>query len=69
MIDGASAVGVTAGASAPEEIVQAVVAELQRRGATEVEPFVLLEEDVEFKAPPGLVQLYRGKRSKIEMNA
>jgi hypothetical protein len=23
---------------------------------------VLLEEDVEFKAPPGLVQLYRGRR-------
>jgi 4-hydroxy-3-methylbut-2-enyl diphosphate reductase len=66
MITGAEVVGVTAGASAPEEIVQGVVEDLRvRRGATEVEPFVLLEEDVEFKAPPGLVQLYRGKRAEV----
>ena len=67
MIAGATVVGVTAGASAPEDIVQAVVQELQNRGAAEVEEFVLLQEDVEFKAPPGLVELYRAKpRAKIE---
>jgi 4-hydroxy-3-methylbut-2-enyl diphosphate reductase len=56
-----SVVGVTAGASAPEDIVQGVIAELRRRGAKEVEEFVLLEEDVEFKLPPGLIELYRGR--------
>ena len=61
MLDGSQTVGVTAGASAPEAIVQGVVAALKERGATHVEEFVLLREDVEFKAPPGLVALYRGK--------
>jgi 4-hydroxy-3-methylbut-2-enyl diphosphate reductase len=61
MVAGASVVGVTAGASAPEDIVQGVVAELRRRGATEVEDFILLEEDVEFRLPPGLIELYRGR--------
>jgi len=63
LLQGAGVVGVTAGASAPEEVVQAVVAELRRRGAESVEECVLLEEDVEFKAPPGLLQLYRGRRA------
>lgn len=63
MLQGAKVVGVTAGASAPEDIVQGVISELRQRGATDVEEFVLLKEDVEFKAPPGLVALYRGKRA------
>jgi 4-hydroxy-3-methylbut-2-enyl diphosphate reductase len=63
MLAGAEIVGVTAGASAPEAIVQGVVADLQRRGATDTEEFILLEEDVAFKAPPGLVALYRGRRA------
>jgi 4-hydroxy-3-methylbut-2-enyl diphosphate reductase len=63
MVTGAeTVVGVTAGASAPEDIVQGVIAELRRRGADEVEEFVLLEEDVEFKLPPGLIQLYRSRK-------
>jgi 4-hydroxy-3-methylbut-2-enyl diphosphate reductase len=66
LLEGANVVGLTAGASAPEDIVQAVVAELRRRGADDVEDFVLLEEDVEFKAPPGLVQLYQGRRAVVD---
>ncbi|HVK06017.1 MAG TPA: 4-hydroxy-3-methylbut-2-enyl diphosphate reductase [Armatimonadaceae bacterium] len=62
MIGGAGVVGVTAGASAPEDVIQGVVDEMRLRGATSVEEFVLLEEDVEFKLPPGLVQLYAGSR-------
>ena len=61
MVAGANVVGVTAGASAPEDIVQGVVAELRQRGAEAVEEFVLLKEDVEFKLPPGLIELYRGR--------
>ena len=61
MLNGARTVGVTAGASAPEDVVMGVIAELRRRGANLVEEFVLLREDMVFKAPPGLVALYRGK--------
>jgi 4-hydroxy-3-methylbut-2-en-1-yl diphosphate reductase len=57
MVTGAKVIGVTAGASAPEDVVQGVVSDLKRRGAESVEEFVLLQEDVEFKLPPGLVQL------------
>ena len=61
MLLGAEVVGVTAGASAPEDIVQAVVAEVRRRGggpgAVPLEDFVVLEEDMEFKLPPGLIAL------------
>ena len=64
MVAGAEVVGVTAGASAPEDIVQGVVAEMLRRGADSVEDFILLKEDMEFKAPPGLVALYRGRIRK-----
>lgn len=56
---GAQTVGVTSGASAPEDIVQGVVAALVAHGADAVEEFVLLKEDVEFKLPPGLVALQR----------
>lgn len=62
MITGAEVVGVTAGASAPEDIVQGVVAALRDRGALDVEEFVLMEEDVAFKLPPGLVTLQRLRR-------
>lgn len=61
MVADAQVVGVTAGASAPEDVVQGVVDELRRRGASLVEQFVLMEEDVEFRLPPGLVELYRGR--------
>ncbi|MBC8140288.1 MAG: 4-hydroxy-3-methylbut-2-enyl diphosphate reductase, partial [Armatimonadetes bacterium] len=61
MLAGAQTVAVTAGASAPESLVQEVIAELTRRGADSVEEFVLLREEMEFKAPPGLVALYRGR--------
>jgi 4-hydroxy-3-methylbut-2-enyl diphosphate reductase len=64
MVTGANVVAVTAGASAPEDIVQGVITELRNRGADEIEEFVLLKEDVEFKLPPGLIELYRGKSNK-----
>jgi 4-hydroxy-3-methylbut-2-enyl diphosphate reductase len=66
MVAGATTIGVTAGASAPEAIVQAVVTDLRRRGATDVEEFVLLKEEVEFRVPPGLVQLYQGRPRRLE---
>jgi 4-hydroxy-3-methylbut-2-enyl diphosphate reductase len=48
---GARCVGVTSGASAPEHLVQAVVAALKRLGATQVEEWELVREDVNFGLP------------------
>ena len=51
----ARAVGITAGASAPEVLVAEVVAYLKRHGADEVEELTVIEEDVEFLLPKELV--------------
>ena len=48
-------VGVTAGASAPETLVQEVVAQLRVMGEIEVEKLDGAEEQVHFKMPPELV--------------
>ena len=48
-------VGVTAGASAPETLVQEVVAQLRAMGEIEVEKLDGAEEQVHFKMPPELV--------------
>ncbi len=50
-LDGVRAVGVTAGASAPESLVQDVVARLRQLGAGEVEPLDGIRESVSFKLP------------------
>jgi 4-hydroxy-3-methylbut-2-en-1-yl diphosphate reductase len=61
LLRGAESVGVTAGASAPEDLVQAVVARIREIGGGEdavpLEDFIVLEEDVEFRLPPGLTKL------------
>jgi 4-hydroxy-3-methylbut-2-enyl diphosphate reductase len=44
-------VGVTSGASAPEHLVQEVVETLKRLGATRVEEWELVQEDVNFGLP------------------
>ena len=49
--DGVRCVGVTSGASAPEHLVQEVVASLQRLGASRVEERELVEEHVAFGLP------------------
>jgi 4-hydroxy-3-methylbut-2-enyl diphosphate reductase len=49
--DGVSVVGVTSGASAPEKLVQRVCDWFRDRGVTEIEPYRLVDEDVEFRLP------------------
>jgi 4-hydroxy-3-methylbut-2-enyl diphosphate reductase len=49
---GVKTVSVTAGASAPDVLVQELVARLQDLGATEVSEHVLIHEDVNFPLPP-----------------
>ena len=50
-IDGVEVVGVTSGASAPEKLVERVCDWFRARGITEIEPYRLVEEDVEFRLP------------------
>ena len=54
-------VGVTAGASTPEIIVQSCVARLQELGGFRVEPFRLVEERVMFPLPGELLSAARAK--------
>jgi 4-hydroxy-3-methylbut-2-enyl diphosphate reductase len=49
--DGVEIVGVTSGASAPEKLVERVCDWFRSRGVTEIEPYRLVDEDVEFRLP------------------
>ena len=53
-LDGVKTVGLTAGASAPEELVLDVVAALRRLDEVEVEQMDGVREDIEFRLPPEL---------------
>src|SRR5205809_2963406 len=48
-LDGVSIVGVTSGASAPEKLLERVCDWFRARGVTEIEPYRLVDEDVEFR--------------------
>jgi 4-hydroxy-3-methylbut-2-enyl diphosphate reductase len=50
-LDGVRVVGVTSGASAPEKLVEGVCDWFRARGVTEIEPYRLVDEDVEFRLP------------------
>jgi 4-hydroxy-3-methylbut-2-enyl diphosphate reductase len=50
-IEGVRSIGLTAGASAPEELVNEVIDALRARWDVTVRPVVTAEEDVEFKVP------------------
>lgn len=53
-LEGAEVVGVTSGASAPESLVEEVVARLQLEGPVEVTTIVTREESIEFSLPKAL---------------
>ena len=61
-LDGARNVGVTAGASAPEYLVDRIVSALREEGYGQLEEVEMIEEDVRFSLPPELAgaasQLY-----------
>ena len=52
---GKSRIGVTAGASAPEVLVEGVIARLKELGASSVRPLEGIEENVNFPLPKALV--------------
>jgi 4-hydroxy-3-methylbut-2-enyl diphosphate reductase len=49
-------VGITSGASAPEELVQRLVGFFRDRGTTNVEEFQVVQEDVRFMLPKTIRQ-------------
>ena len=61
-LEGLTSIGVTAGASAPEHLVEGIVAALQAQGFGQLEEVEMVEEDVRFSLPPELAskssQLY-----------
>jgi 4-hydroxy-3-methylbut-2-enyl diphosphate reductase len=64
-LEGVAAVGVTSGASAPEFLVDAMVAWLGQRGATDVREVTVIDEDVFFPLPPELVELQRSREKAL----
>jgi 4-hydroxy-3-methylbut-2-en-1-yl diphosphate reductase len=53
-VEGKARVGLTAGASAPEVVVQEVIARLKALGATAVRKMDGIQETVKFPLPKGL---------------
>jgi 4-hydroxy-3-methylbut-2-enyl diphosphate reductase len=54
-LNGVKTVGVTAGASAPEDLVQGLIQALRVHGATDVTTLPGVPEDLHFKLPPQLL--------------
>jgi 4-hydroxy-3-methylbut-2-enyl diphosphate reductase len=54
-LEGVQAVGIAAGASAPEVLVSQVIKFLKEQGAEDVEELTVVEEDVEFLLPKELL--------------
>jgi 4-hydroxy-3-methylbut-2-en-1-yl diphosphate reductase len=52
--EGVGVVGLTAGASVPDELLEPIIEDLRRRGVTNVEPVVVARETVEFRLPAEL---------------
>jgi 4-hydroxy-3-methylbut-2-en-1-yl diphosphate reductase len=59
----AKAIGITAGASAPEVLVEEVVSYIKTYGTAEVEDLTVIEEDVEFLLPKELITIESANRS------
>jgi 4-hydroxy-3-methylbut-2-en-1-yl diphosphate reductase len=55
-LEGKRVVGITSGASAPEELVQRLVAFFRARGTEQVEEFEVIQEDVRFMLPKTIRQ-------------
>ncbi len=49
--DGVGVVGLTAGASVPDDLLEPIIEDLRARGVTTIEPIVVAEETVEFRLP------------------
>jgi 4-hydroxy-3-methylbut-2-enyl diphosphate reductase len=50
-LEGKRVVGISSGASAPEELVERLVAFFRDRGVTDISEFAVMQEDVRFMLP------------------
>ena len=66
IIDGVQTVGLTAGASAPEVLVEDVIDALRRLGPVDVSQLTGRQETIEFRLPP---ELSEGRRSAARAEA
>jgi 4-hydroxy-3-methylbut-2-enyl diphosphate reductase len=57
-LEGVNTVSVTAGASAPENLVEELIQSLQQAGYTELEEMEIKEEDVRFNLPAELARVH-----------
>ena len=55
-LEGARVVGITSGASAPDELVQRLVGFFRERGTTDVQEYEVVKEDVRFMLPKTIRQ-------------
>ena len=60
-LEGVNAIGIAAGASAPEVLVSQLIKFLKEQGADSVEELTVVEEDVEFLLPKELLMANRSK--------
>lgn len=65
-IAGATVVGVTAGASTPEDVVQRVLARLNEAGGRSITVLQTSQEDTVFALPPGLRHVSLGISPKLQ---
>ena len=56
-LEGVETVGITSGASAPEELVQRLIEYFRERGAEDVSELEVTEEDVRFMLPKDIREL------------
>jgi 4-hydroxy-3-methylbut-2-en-1-yl diphosphate reductase len=61
-LDGVEVIGITSGASAPEELVDRLVAFLRERGVSDVQEFEVVQEDVRFMLPKTIRQAVAAQR-------
>ncbi len=59
-LDGKRQIGITSGASAPEELVQRLVEFFRGRGTTQIEELDVIREDVRFMLPKSIRQALAG---------
>ena len=52
--EGVGVVGLTSGASVPDELLDPIIEDLKARGVTRIEPVIVAEETVEFRPPQEL---------------
>ena len=64
-LEGKRVVGITSGASAPEELVQRLVGFFRRRGTTEISEFEVTEEDVRFMLPKEIRRALAGEAAPV----